>query len=152
MPPACLRFTCTSARRTNCCAAFCVTRRTRDRVGGTPTTCGSRLSDYCHALLAFLEEAAAGVIEDFEANLLLGDLRWRLADKRMRASERLVAEILNSCGEHDAMRTNAAEFNRAAEKHYRDDLRQAQLREALHHLREDVEAGRCRSAERNCER
>ena len=64
---------------------------------------------------------------------------------------RLVAEILNSCGERDAMRTNAAEFNRAAEKHYRDDLRQAQLREALHHLREDVEL-RLRSAlTRNCE-
>ncbi len=96
------------------------------------------LSDYCHALLAFLEEAAAGVIEDFEANLLLGDLRWRLADKRMRASERLVAEIVNGCGEQDAMRTNAAEFNRAAEKHYREDLRHAQLREALDYLREDV--------------
>jgi hypothetical protein len=96
------------------------------------------LSDYCHALLAFLEEAAAGVIEDFEANLLLGDLRWRLADKRMRASERLVAEIVNGCGDQDAMRMNAAEFNRAAEKHYREDLRHAQLREALDYLREDV--------------
>ena len=98
------------------------------------------LSDYCHALLAFLEETAAGVIEDFEAKLLLGDLRWRLADKRTRASERLVAEILNGCGEQDAMRVNAAEFNRAAEKHYREDLRQAQLREALDYLREDVAA------------
>ncbi len=96
------------------------------------------LSDYCHALLAFLEEAAAGVIEDFEANLLLGDLRWRLADKRMRASERLVGEIVNGCGEQDAMHTKAAEFNRAAEKHYRDDLRQSQLKEALDYLREDV--------------
>ncbi len=96
------------------------------------------LNDYCHALLAFLDEAATGVIEDFQANLLLGDLRWRLADKRMRSSERLVAEIVNGCGEQDAMRTNAAEFNRAAEKHYRDDLRQSQLREALNYLREDV--------------
>ena len=96
------------------------------------------LSDYCHALLAFLEETSSGVIEDFDASLLLGDLRWRLADKRMRASERLVADIVNGCGEQDAMRTNATEFNRAAEKYYRDDLRQAQLREALDYLREDV--------------
>ncbi len=96
------------------------------------------LGDYCHALLAFLEEAAASVITDFEASVLLGDLRWRLADKRMRASERLVAGIVNSCGEPDAMRVNAAEFNRAAEAHYRDDVRQAQLREALDYLREDV--------------
>jgi hypothetical protein len=96
------------------------------------------LSDYCQALLAFLEETAAGIIDDFDANVLLGDLRWRLADKRMRASERLVADIVNSCGEQDAMRTNATEFNRAAEKHYRDDLRHSQLREALDYLREDV--------------
>jgi hypothetical protein len=98
------------------------------------------ISDYRHALLAFLEEAASGIIEDFEANVLLGDLRWRLADSRMGAAERVVTEILNKCGERDAARTNAAEFNRAAEKYYRDDLRQAQLKEALHHLRQEVEA------------
>jgi len=96
------------------------------------------LSDYCHALLAFLEEAAPNTIADFDASLLLGDLRWRLADKRMRASERLVADVVDGCGEQDAMRMKAAEFNRAAEKHYRDDLRRAQLREALDDLREDV--------------
>lgn len=96
------------------------------------------LGDYCYALLSFLQEAGAGAIEDFDANLLLGDLRWRLADKRMRASERLVAGIVNDRGEQDAMRMHAAEFNRAAEKHYRDDLRQAQLREALDYLRQDV--------------
>jgi len=96
------------------------------------------LNDYCHAVLAFLEEAASGAIGDFDASLLLGDLRWRLADKRMRASERLVAEIVDGCGQQDAMRTNAAEFNRASEKHYRDDLRQSQLMEALDYLREDV--------------
>ncbi len=96
------------------------------------------ISDYCHALLAFLEEAAGGIVEDFGANLLLGDLRWRLADSRMRASERVVSKVLNICDQRDAMRTNAAEFNRATENYYRNDLRQAQLSEAMHHLREDV--------------
>ncbi len=103
------------------------------------------ISDYCHALLAFLEEAASGIIAEFDGNLLLGDLRWRLADKRMRASERMVSEILDSCGERDAMRTKAADFNRAAEKYYRDDLRHAQLSEALRHLREDVESAPIRT-------
>jgi hypothetical protein len=96
------------------------------------------MSDYRHALLAFLAEEATGIMEDFSATLLLGDLRWRLADKSMRASERLTAEILNASGERNAMRTNAAAFNRATEKHYRDQVRQAQLAEALSHLREDI--------------
>ncbi len=122
----------------NCCAASCVTAKNTRSSWRHADYLRVSLSDYCHALLAFLEETATGIIEDFDANLLLGDLRWRLADKRMRASERMVSEIVNSCGEQDAMRTNAAEFNRAAEKYYRDDLRQAQLREALHYLREDV--------------
>jgi hypothetical protein len=99
------------------------------------------ISDYRHALLAFLEDSAAEVVHDFEATLLLGDLRWRLADKRMRCSERLTAEILNSSDERDAMRMNPAEFNRAAEKYYRENLRQSQLSEALQHLREDVRDG-----------
>jgi hypothetical protein len=96
------------------------------------------ISDYRHALLAFLAEEAAGTVEDFQAMVLLGDLRWRLADKSQRASERLTADILNTNGERNAMRTNAAEFNRATEKYYREQVRQSQLSEALRHLREDI--------------
>ena len=99
------------------------------------------ISDYRHALLAFLEDAAGEVVHEFDASLLLGDLRWRLADKRMRASERTIAQILNSSDERDAMRMNATEFNRAAERYYRDDLRQVQLREALQHVREEIHVG-----------
>jgi len=96
------------------------------------------ISDYRQALLAFLGETAAATIDDFQAGLLLNDVRWRLADKRMRASERLVFDAL---GEHnpDAMRMNAAEFNLAAENYYREQLREAQLTEALQHLREDIQ-------------
>ena len=99
------------------------------------------ISDYRHALIAFLEETAADTVQEFDASVLLGDLRWRLADKRMRASERVIAQILDSSDERDAMRMNAAEFNRAAEQYYREDLRQAQLREALQHVREEIQAG-----------
>ncbi len=96
------------------------------------------ISDYRQALLEFLAEEATGIIADFQARMLLGDLRWRLADKSKCASERLIAEVLNANGERDAMRMNAAEFNRATEKHYRDHVRQAQLREALGHLHDDI--------------
>lgn len=99
------------------------------------------VSDYRHALLAFLEETAAGTVQEFDASLLLGDLRWRLADKCRRASERVVSQILNGAGERSAMRMSAAEFNRAAEKYYREDLRESQLREALQHVREDLQSG-----------
>ena len=97
------------------------------------------IGDYRRALLAFLEQSVPEVMKEFDATLLLGDLRWRLADKRMRASERLIADILNGTDERDAMRMNASDFNRAAEKHYRENLRQAQLTEALQHLREDLQ-------------
>ncbi len=105
------------------------------------------ISDYRHALVAFLEEVAAETIADFQATVLLGELRWRLADKTMRASERLIAEILNTNDQRDAMRMNAVEFNRASEKHYRDQVRQAQLREALSHLRDDVETAAVNTGE-----
>ena len=98
------------------------------------------IRDYRNALVLFLEEAASGVLQDFQAGMLLGDVRWRLADKRNRASERLVGDVLNANDFADAMRANAAEFNRAAEDQYRNNLREAQLREALQHLREDLEA------------
>jgi hypothetical protein len=97
------------------------------------------IRDYRHALLAFLSETAAETIEHLQATLLLSDLRWRLADKRMRASERLTSGILEAAGEQDAMVLNATDFNRAAEKHYREQMRQAQLAEAMSHLREDLE-------------
>jgi hypothetical protein len=96
------------------------------------------VSDYRHALVAFLDETAAGTVQEFEASLLLGDLRWRLADKRMRASERVVSEILHRSDERDATRMDATAFNRAAEKYYREDLRELQLREALQHVSEDL--------------
>ena len=57
----------------------------------------------------------------------------------MRASERLTSGILEAAGEQDAMVLNATDFNRAAEKHYREQMRQAQLAEAMSHLREDLE-------------
>ena len=100
------------------------------------------ISDYRQALLGFLEETALGTVDDFQAGELLEDLRGRLENRHLRACERLTADIVNASNERSAMRMNAAEFNRATEKHYRDRLREAQLREALQHLREEVESAR----------
>jgi hypothetical protein len=96
------------------------------------------LSEYRQALLAFLQEIAAEMMDDFQAAVLLGDLRCRLADKSGSASERLTRASLNTLDERDAMRLSAAEFNRAAENYYREQLREQQLTEAMQHLREDI--------------
>jgi hypothetical protein len=100
------------------------------------------ISDYRQALLAFLEEVAAPTVGDFEAALLLNDLRWRLADHRMRVSERLISDVLAGEDKPEAMRMSASDFNRAAEKHYREGLRNSQLSEALQDLRHDVQQAR----------
>jgi len=100
------------------------------------------LSDYRQALLGFLEETAHNITEEFRAGELLEDLRGRLENRRMRACDRVTADVLAANNERNAMRLNASEFNGATEKHYREHLREAQLREALRHLRDDLEGAR----------
>ena len=63
-----------------------------------------------------------------------------IADRTMRAADRLTSEVLNCVDEKSAMNLSAAEFNGAAEKYYRERLRESQLTEALRHLREDIQA------------
>lgn len=96
------------------------------------------ISDYRRALVAFLQETALETIEQFQAHDLFEDLGDRLDNRRMRASDKLSSEILNAANQRSAMGMKAAEFNRAAEIYYRESLREAQLKEALQHLREDV--------------
>lgn len=96
------------------------------------------LPDFRLALLNFLNDTAGTLIEDFSARVPLIDLRWRLADNQKTAGGRLTSAIVDLSGERDAMRMNSNEFNRLAETYYRDQLREAQLAEALAHLREDV--------------
>lgn len=96
------------------------------------------LRDYRNALVTCLEESSQETISTLEARYLLGDLRVRLADCGLQAGQRLTDGTLSQSGDKEAMRLGAAEFNAAAEKYYREELRISQLREAVHHLREDA--------------
>jgi hypothetical protein len=96
------------------------------------------IRDYRGALLAYLEETAQESIDVLSAGELLQDLRARLKDPRLQASQRLTGAALAEAGESDAMRLNAGEFNRAAERYYREELRTSQIEEAYRYLREDA--------------
>lgn len=96
------------------------------------------LTDYRSALLSFLEDSAQEAIEALHARSVLRDLRIRLADLAQQASTRLVQGALSESGSKHPMDINSVEFNRSAEKYYRESLRRAQLAEAFQYLREDL--------------
>jgi len=96
------------------------------------------IRDYRSALLAYLEETAQEAIDALAAGDLLQDLRARLKDPKLQASQRLTQAALAGTDESDVMRLDAGEFNRAAEKYYRETLRVSQIEEAYRYLREDT--------------
>jgi hypothetical protein len=96
-----------------------------------------RLKDYRQALLAVLEQDAADLVERLGVPTLLPDLRERLAGGPRNAAVRLAGEISRAAGVRSPLAANAGDFNRAAEGHYRDELRRRHLAEALDFLTED---------------
>jgi len=96
------------------------------------------IRDYREALLAYVEETGQEAIDSLGAGALLRDLRALLQDPRLQASQRLTEAALAGSGANDAMRLSASEFNRAAERHYREELRFSQISEAYRYLREDA--------------
>jgi len=96
------------------------------------------IRDYRAALLAYLEETSEEAIDVLAAGGLLQDLRARLKQPKLQASHRLTQSALAGTDESDAMRLNASEFNRAAERYYREELRVSQIEEAYSYLREDA--------------
>ncbi|HVP55723.1 MAG TPA: hypothetical protein VMU45_12080 [Candidatus Eisenbacteria bacterium] len=98
------------------------------------------IRDYREALVGWLEANARETIELASAKLNLVELRFRLADKSQQAHRRVMDGVLAEVGSSDPMRLRAREFNRVAEQHYRETLRQANLSEAFEQLREDTVA------------
>ncbi len=96
------------------------------------------LCEYRQALVTWLEESMRDTIGWAQAELTLLDLRFRLADQSLQASDRLLHSVSAETGERDAMRLSSCDFNRAAEQHYRERLRCTHLREALQQFIEDV--------------
>jgi hypothetical protein len=98
------------------------------------------IADYCDALLAWLAENARETITQAQGQLIMVELRFRLADKNQQAHSRVVNGILAESDVRDPLKLSSREFNRLAEHYYRETLRRANLREAFEQLREDAEA------------
>jgi hypothetical protein len=96
--------------------------------------------DFREALLVWLTENARGTIAQAQAELVMVELRFRLADKTQQAHSRLVSGIMEQSGARDALKLSSREFNRLAEHHYRETLRRENLREAFGQFREDAQA------------
>jgi hypothetical protein len=96
------------------------------------------LRDYRRALLLYVQETAKDLIESMNMQGVLGELAARCEDEKLRASGRLLEKVVGDSPE-DAMHSHARDFNQRAEEFYRDGLRRDHLREAMAHLRSDLE-------------
>jgi len=96
------------------------------------------IQDYRRALLDYVQQTATDLAEAMNMQPVLDDIAARCDDEELGASRRLLTGILADSGK-SAMRTEAREFNRMAEEFYRGPLRRQYLREALLHVREDVD-------------
>ncbi len=94
--------------------------------------------DYCKALIEILETRAADLIEMMDMKETMADLKNRIYDfKGQSAAAKLTSGILNTAGAGSPFRLNGREFNTAAERYYRGDLRIACMQEAFEVLEED---------------
>jgi len=96
--------------------------------------------EYRRALLMTLREDAADLIEMLGMRASIDELETRLDDPKLNStSSRLTRGILDTAGARSPLDLSADTFNQAAEKYYREDLRNRHIREAFGLLREDME-------------
>lgn len=96
------------------------------------------LDDYRSALTRMLAEDAA--LADINASAL-ADLNGRVSAPEERGvSARLTRDILAGLGVASAMDVDAATFNQAAERYYRENLRRNWMEEGMATLRDDLRA------------
>ena len=98
------------------------------------------ICEYRQALVRWLEENARETIAQAQAEVILLDLRFRLADKSLQAHGKVTKAVMGESAYRDAMKLHAREFNRMAEQHYREAFRRANLQEAFEQLREDAQS------------
>jgi hypothetical protein len=102
----------------------------------------THVAEYRLALLDFIEEQGADLIEMFGVRELLADLRARIMDPELGAAGKLTARVLARTGARTPLALRGRDFNMAAEDVYRGELQVSQLSEALQYLREDCEVVR----------
>ena len=90
------------------------------------------IQKYRLALLTILRTDGAELIEQMGLQETINDLEQRIRQPdRFSAAGRLTSGILGGMGTRSAIKTEARQFNVAAEEYYRTTLRQQQLAEAF---------------------
>ena len=119
-------------------------QRILTRAGGTrpsrryPGYTRVQLADYRKALLSFIKEEGADLIEMMGMEQTIEDLTARLTSPGERtAGSKLTAGILKELNSSSPMSVEASEFNSGAERYYRTTLRWQHMREAFDFLEED---------------
>lgn len=95
--------------------------------------------EYRMGLIRVLREDGADLIENLGMDAPLRNLEYRLQHPETQASGTLTAGILQKAGAKTPFRLNKEEFNTAAERYYRDDLRQSYLHEGMRFFLKDCE-------------
>src|SRR5215510_425840 len=93
------------------------------------------LSEYCLALFQLIEEDGSDCVELLGVKSMLSDLRGRIQHEELTAYAKLMRGIVSKSGKSNALAVEAREFNLAAERYYREELKQKHLTEALGFLR-----------------
>ena len=97
------------------------------------------LQEYRLALLQFIREEGRELVEVFGFADLLADLELRIREPGQHgASGRLTKGILSREGVCSPFDLPAREFNLAAERYYREELRQQQITEGWQYVAEDI--------------
>jgi hypothetical protein len=96
-------------------------------------------SEYLLGLTKFIRDEAPDLIEMFGLRNTVDDLLTRLRDSNeYSASGRLTRSILETLAGKSPLKEDAEDFNRAAERYYRTELKIKHLVESLNFLGEDI--------------
>jgi hypothetical protein len=95
--------------------------------------------EYRKALLKILREDAADLIEMLRLEETMDNLSLRLEHpENHAAASRMTGAILDIAGAKSSLQMNADDFNKAAEKFYRTELKMRHIKEAFRLLEEDL--------------
>lgn len=95
------------------------------------------LADYRGALLRMLQADAPDLIEMFGLAATLADTQNRIDDPNAGASGRLNKAVLSALDVRSPLHVGAHEYNRAAERHYRETLRRTHMEKCFNLLLRD---------------
>jgi hypothetical protein len=95
--------------------------------------------EYCRSLVDMIRTTGRDLVEMMDLEPTLKDLETRIkAGSPAAADTRLTQAVLDGLGVRNPLDVTAAEFNRASETYYREDVRRAYIGESFHYLQEDL--------------